>query len=218
MSSLEEIYRFHHREERGRNFAFFPDERAEFFRARLGTGKKILDVGCRDCAFTRLFAKGNSVIGIDIDAVSLESCRAAGIEARQVDLNASEWHFGEGSFDAVVAGEIIEHVYYPERFFGKFFRLLKPGGILVGSTPNAFSLKNRIRLLFGTKRGTPLEDPTHINHFSYKEIRNLLRHAGFQNCEVLPLIVKGYLKPFAKIAPGLIGFSLFFVGQKPEKQ
>lgn len=217
MSALDEIYRYHHREERRRDFALFPEERAAFFRKHLGKGKKILDIGCRDCALTKLFAEGNEVIGIDIDRGALESCAVAGIPARAVDLNAGDWGFGERTFDAAVAGEIIEHVYYPAAFLARVNALLKHGGVLVGSIPNAFSFKNRIRLLLGQKRGTPLEDPTHINHFSYREIRSLLAAAGFADILIDPLVVKRRYRLLARLAPGLVGFSLLFSCRKPER-
>lgn len=215
MSVLDAIYRYHHREERHRDFTLFPEERAAFFRHHLGTGKKILDIGCRDCALTKLFWEGNEVTGIDIDRDALESCRAAGIPVRAVDLNGADWGFPPETFDAAVAGEILEHVYYPGQFLKRIYTLLKPGGVLVGSTPNAFSLKNRIRLFLGRKRGTPLEDPTHINHFSYRELRSLLTGAGFANVRVEPLVVKRRYRLLGRASPGLVGFSLLFRGWKP---
>ncbi len=217
MSPLDAVYRRHHAEERGRDFALFPEERAVFFRAKIGRGKRVLDLGCRDCALTRLFAEGNEIIGVDVDAEALKQCRGCGFEARQLDLNEEEWRLAEGSFDAAVLGEVLEHVYYPERFLERVRRRLKPGGILVGSVPNAFSLKNRIRLLLGRKRGTPLEDPTHINHFSYRELGKLLAAAGFIAVSVKPLVVKRWLRPAAGLFPGLVGFSLLFSAGKPER-
>jgi len=80
----------------------------------------------------------------------------------------------------------------------------------VCSVPNAFSLKNRIRLLFGLKKNTPLSDPTHINHFTYAELESLLR-AHFSNVEVYGI---GRHKMLARVWPGMMAFNFVFVAKK----
>ena len=49
--------------------------------------------------------------------------------------------------------------------------MLRPGGQLVASVPNAFRLKNRLRFLLGRK---PEDDPTHLHMFSPADVRALL--------------------------------------------
>ncbi|MEK9153423.1 MAG: methyltransferase domain-containing protein, partial [Patescibacteria group bacterium] len=169
MSSLGELYSNHNSQERGRGFVIFGQERGCLFTKWLGQGKKILDLGCRDGALTKYYAKGNEILGCDIDQGGLEICRQEmGIETKLVDLNG-DWGLSPESFDAVVAAELLEHLYYPEKVLQKIAAVLKPGGVFVGSVPHAFSLINRLRILLGKKDGTPLADPTHINHFTYGE-------------------------------------------------
>ena len=50
-------------------------------------------------------------------------------------------------------------------------RVLRPGGTFVGSVPNAYRLKNRLRFVLGRK---PEDDPTHLQMFSSNDIRALL--------------------------------------------
>lgn len=50
-----------------------------------------------------------------------------------------------GSADTIIAGEVIEHMYNPIKFVRECHRVLKLGGMLVLSTPNTCSLKNRFR-------------------------------------------------------------------------
>ena len=103
---------------------------------------------------------------------------------------------------------MLEHLYYPEEVLKRLSKIIKPGGLLLGSVPNAFSLKNRLRLFFGQKQHTSLEDPTHINHFSYSELLKIL-NKDFQGAEIIPIIQKKY-KFLSKISPSLFSFMLFF--------
>lgn len=208
--SLEEMYTAHHRERRGECFVLQGGVRGAFLREAIGTGKNVLDVGCRDGALTRYYSPGNTVVGLDIDRDALRRAKEAlGIETRQLDLNGP-WSVPSGSFDAVVAAEVIEHLYHPEIVLGKINATLRPGGILVGSIPNAFSLANRLRLLRGMKEGTPLADPTHINQFSRQEFETLLKKY-FQEVEIIPLGRFAFLE---RLFPGLFSFMMLFRAKK----
>ncbi len=54
MSTIEEIYSHHHTKNRGNNCILLGDERGAFLRQRIGKGKRVLDIGCRDGALTAL--------------------------------------------------------------------------------------------------------------------------------------------------------------------
>ncbi len=207
---LEDIYRSHHAKRRGQDFILLGDERGAFLAEHIGTGKKVLDIGCRDGALTGAYANGNEVLGLDIDSVALGRAKEAlGIETRQTDLNG-DWGVSSASFDAVVAAEVIEHLYYPDTVFGKIADALKSGGMLLGTVPNAFSLANRARYLLKQKRNTPLMDPTHINHFTVEELYALLS-AHFADVRIIGL---GRLGPLAARFPQAFAFDLAFVGKK----
>jgi len=55
----------------------------------------------------------------------------------------------DNSVDIVIAGEIIEHLINPFRFLKEINRILKKGGELILSTPNAVDLKSRLKVIFG---------------------------------------------------------------------
>ena len=57
----------------------------------------------------------------------------------------------EGSFDVVVAGEIIEHVPNPDLLLREIRRALRPGGTLIVSTPNLVSWANRLLVPLGVQ-------------------------------------------------------------------
>lgn len=129
-----------------------------------------------------------------------------------MDLNGDWSELGGEKFDVIVAGEILEHLYYPEAVVAKVAKRLLPNGIFVGSIPNAFSIKNRIRYLAGKKKFTPLADPTHINHFNYKELAMLMAE-HFKEVEIVGL---GKYKKFIRLMPGLFSFILLFCAKSPQ--
>lgn len=210
--SLKKLYEEHHSTARDLGYSIMKGERGNLFAKLVGTGKRVLDLGCRDGSLTTFFAKGNKVLGVDIDEVSLKRAREnVGIETVSFDIQ-SDWTALSGkTFDAVVAGEFLEHIYYPDKVTAKVARVLTPEGIFVGSVPNAFSLKNRLRYLKGTKKYTPLSDPTHINHFSVKDLREMfLKH--FKECEIIGLGRYAFL---ARHFPNYFAFDLAFLAKNP---
>jgi 2-polyprenyl-3-methyl-5-hydroxy-6-metoxy-1,4-benzoquinol methylase len=208
--SLENIYRSHHNERRGEFFILQGSIRGDFLSKNIGTGKKVLDIGCRDGALTSKYSLGNNVTGLDIDGVALDKAsKNLGIRAIKTDLN-EDWPVENGTYDVVVAAEIIEHLYYPDAVLKRINKALKEGGVLLGSLPNAFSLKNRFRYLLGRKKNTPLSDPTHINHFSRKEFESLLSK-NFKEFETYPIGRYAFLDKFF---PGLFCFMFMFKAKK----
>lgn len=206
-SSTQQVYEKHHLEHRESGFSIMEQERGTLLKRFIGKGKKVLDTGCRDGALTKYFAESNEVLGIDIDASALREAKASlGIEIMNIDLNGNWQELADRKFDVVVAGEVLEHLYYPEEITLKAKKHLKEGGIFLGSVPNAFSLKNRLRYLLGQKKYTPLSDPTHINQFSYMELQSILKN-HFKYFEIIGL---GRYHKLSKWFPNAVAFDLFF--------
>ena len=176
--SLQERYEEHHRERRDEGDFVFVPERIPLFVAAIGQGKRVLDLGCRSGALTQHFLAGNSVVGLDVDAAALEKAAALGIEPVQANVEAP-LPFEDGSFDAVVAGELLEHLQFPDALVSEIHRVLRPGGALVGSVPNAFRIQSRLRFLRGRP---PEDDPTHLRMFSAGAVRALL--SAFDDIEI----------------------------------
>jgi len=171
--SLSEQYERHHRERRDEGDFVFVPERIPLFQQAVGRGRRVLDLGCRSGALTRHFIDGNQVVGLDVDRVALEKAAQLGIEP--VVANVEEpLPFEDASFDVVVAGELLEHLQFPEALVAEARRVLRRGGVFVGSVPNAFRVQSRLKFLRGRP---PEDDPTHLHLFSPDAVRELL--AGF---------------------------------------
>jgi SAM-dependent methyltransferase len=173
--SLEQLsrrYAEHNRLERGAGFVFAGRERVELFRRYVGgPDRRVLDLGCRDGALTREYAAGNEIVGVDADREALAEAARLGIETHWADLD-QPLPFDDESFDAVVAGELLEHLRNPLGTVAETRRVLRPGGVFVASVPNVYRLKNRLRFLVGRE---PDQDPTHLQMFSPDDVRALLR-------------------------------------------
>jgi SAM-dependent methyltransferase len=208
VSSLErasERYREHHAAERSPDFVFGAHERPEWFRRHVGgPGVRVLDLGCRTGALTRAYLDGNDVVGVDVDQDALSEAASLGIQTRWADLDAP-LPFEPESFDAAVAGEVLEHIRDPARLIADVLTVLRPGGRLVGSVPNAYRLKSRLRFLVGRE---PEEDATHLHLFSPRTVRELL--AGFEARQFD--FVTGR---FVRLSPRLFANTILFTARKP---
>lgn len=99
-------------------------------------GRLVLDAGCGVGGLTRaLTAAGARVIALDIGPqLAAETRRRCRCEAVVGSLTAL--CFPSGAFDAVLSSEAVEHTPDPEASVLELYRVVKPGGRLVLSTPN----------------------------------------------------------------------------------
>jgi SAM-dependent methyltransferase len=107
------------------------------FAARIVRGRSVLDAASGEGFGARILAETAArVTGVELDegAVAHARGRYPGIDFQTGDVTALP--FPDGSFEAVVSFETIEHVDGPERAIAEFRRVLAPGGILLVSTPN----------------------------------------------------------------------------------
>jgi SAM-dependent methyltransferase len=165
-SKTAEVYQQHHQQGGRLGTTVHEARRTELFKGWIGTGKDVVDLGCRDGRLAHNYAEGNRLLGCDIDSNSLQrASEMFGMKVKQIDLNM-QLPFSDDSFDVAVLGEVLEHLPYPWETLGEIRRILRCGGILVGSVPLAYHMSDRFRVLKG-KRLRSASDPTHLRFFSY---------------------------------------------------
>lgn len=88
-----------------------------------------------------LYDRGFRVTAVDLDPAKW-ACQSVG--CTRVDLN-SILPYETDTFDFVVSVETIEHLENPFQFLREIYRVLKPGGHMIVSTPNVHSFKSRMK-------------------------------------------------------------------------
>jgi methionine biosynthesis protein MetW len=141
-------------------------KRTEIFLKWVGSGKKVLDLGCYDGRDSSLFLKqNNEVHGVEILEKPARLAKSRGIKVKVFDLHKKDWPFEDNTFDCVVAGELIEHVENADTFLSNIHRILKPSGTFIVSTPNIASLGRRFLLLVGKNPFIEISTHEEINGF-----------------------------------------------------
>jgi len=150
------------------NYWFRRHEAAYLFAlARLRTGP-VLDAGCGEGFGTRILSRRADLVeAIDFDAAA--AAHAQGryqderIHVRQGDV--ANLPYPDAHFAGAVFFQVIEHLPDQPRAVAELARVLRPGGVLVCSTPN--------RLTFSPGRDAPL-NPFHTREFNAAELAELL--------------------------------------------
>ncbi len=120
------------------------DEIGLILKRYLSSGR-VLDIPCGDGVNAGQLAKA----GFDVECADLfpERAEAKGFECRKCDMT-KRLPYDDESFDAVLHSEGIEHVDNQLSMLAEFRRILKPGGILIVTTPNILALSSRVNFLF----------------------------------------------------------------------
>lgn len=150
-----------------------------------GRDKLVLDVGCAagDTA-QALVDRGCTVSGVDIDAEAAELARAVLDELVIADIDRTPLseHFKAESFDAIIFGDVLEHLVDPWAALRDAATLLRPEGQILVSIPNVAHAAVRLALLQGrwdyTDKG--LLDRTHLRFFTLQSVCELLESAGLE--------------------------------------
>jgi ubiquinone/menaquinone biosynthesis C-methylase UbiE len=135
------------------------------FAGKFVKDKRVLDVACGSGIGTDYLLKAGarSCLGLDIDRGAIEYARAVYKGCDFVQCDAASLCLLDGTVDAVVSFETIEHVKDQTKFLLECRRVLRPGGILVCSTPN--------RTLYRWEE----DNPFHFQELTVAEFSELLK-------------------------------------------
>jgi 2-polyprenyl-3-methyl-5-hydroxy-6-metoxy-1,4-benzoquinol methylase len=134
------------------------------------------------------FATCAKALGCDVFLYELSSDRVDyAISQGIVCINNSQLINYKNSFDFILLNQVLEHVPYPKKFLDEIYLLLKPGGIMFVSVPNANVFSNYI------EKG-PFQPLEHINCFTPKSLRLLVENANFTIINSNPVFTKITIK------------------------
>jgi SAM-dependent methyltransferase len=135
-------------------------------------GRDVLEAGCGEGYGADLIAGvARRVIGLDYDETTVAHVRARYPRVDMRHGNLAALPLAPASVDVVVNFQVIEHLWDQPQFVAECRRVLRPGGLLLMSTPN--------RITFSPGRDTPL-NPFHTRELNAAELRDLLTGEGFE--------------------------------------
>lgn len=146
---------------------------------------RLLDAGCAWGYGTRHFTrKSREVVGLEPDPVSAAVFRERYPHLEIVESTMEQIPLADESFDVIVALDSLEHVQDERRSLAELYRVLKPGGTLIISTPHrgAFgfldreNLAPRVAAVLRRRARTPR---VHHRHYSLADLRRLLDGSPF---------------------------------------
>jgi SAM-dependent methyltransferase len=149
---------------------------------RDGRGRRALDAGAADGFLAeRLTAGGWRVTAVERDPEQAARARARGQAVLVADL-AEAAPLVDGPFDAIVYGDVLEHLSDPLAVLAALNQRLADGGVVIASVPNVAHVWVRLLLLLGrfdyADRG--ILDRTHLRFFTRKSFLALLDQAGLR--------------------------------------
>lgn len=137
-----------------------------------------VDVGGGAGEFARIVSDlGYGVTVVDGDPRNIANLIEDGVQAVLADLNLPIDGLTDASYDGASLIEVIEHITHAERLISEVYRVLKPGGVLLFSTPNAAWWHDRARALWGRP---PAAEGYHYRFFTVKTARALCEQTGFR--------------------------------------
>jgi SAM-dependent methyltransferase len=145
---------------------------------------RALELGCARGAFLQqLRERGWGCIGIEPSPEAARRAAEGGFDVRVGTLESvvadDPRTFALGSFDAIFAWMVVEHLHDPVATLRLARELLKPGGTVSFSVPNYGCWE---RPLFG-RMWHALDLPRHLQHFTAASLRRLLQASGFELVE-----------------------------------
>lgn len=189
------------------------EQRRPYLLRHVPEGARILHVGCTGwpstgqaladgSLFHAQLAKRGDVVGIDISEPGLDLLREAGYD------NVYSWdatklsQFEERGFDCVVASDVIEHLSSPGDLLDGVASVLKPGGLLILSTVNAFSLETLVKLPFNWES----VHAEHTCYFSYATLKELVSRYSFTLENAAYYHEQGWQGPYTSI-PHVVSYA-----------
>jgi len=169
------------------------------------SAQRIAEFGCGTGAFARAVRQRCTgvvhYVGIELMADELTKARDALDVAlvrnldqtpnwsNDTELTAALVH---DSFDHVIFGDVLEHLYEPHRVLTQAVTCLRPGGSALVCIPNVQHWSVMAQLIRGhwPQQDAGLFDRTHIRWFALTDMRQLLQQAGLVVEKIIPRVFK----------------------------
>ena len=141
----------------------------------------VVDAGCGEGYGAAILARrARVVIGTDLDAPTLHHASRRYSSPRFLRCDVARIPLGTESVDAIVALQVVEHLVDADGFARECARILRPGGVLVVSTPNRPTFPSGM-------------NPFHVHEYDAADLATLLQ-ASFSRVRLLGLVHRAPLR------------------------
>ena len=161
--------------------------------------EKILDIGCGAGSLAFYYAsKGNKVVGIDISGSAIESAKKSAKLLKLKNIEFEVMNFPTQAlrekFDRVICSEVIEHLEDDTLALDKIYKLLKPHGKAIITTPSKNAPLHRLGYAknFDIRVG-------HLRRYTMEELVKKSKKAGFKIIETKK--TEGVVRNFLYLSP-----------------
>jgi 2-polyprenyl-3-methyl-5-hydroxy-6-metoxy-1,4-benzoquinol methylase len=153
---------------------------------RVPIGARVLDVGCASGYSVEPLRRDRQCAYVDGVEMSEPDAREAARVCREVVVGSAEEEATyaelQGPYDAILFGDVLEHLRDPQRALRAVAPLLAPGGVVICSIPNVAHYSIRAHLLGGRfdYADSGILDRTHLRFFTRESMLGLLRDSGYE--------------------------------------
>jgi len=160
------------------------NKRCKQINKRVDKPGKILDIGCA----TGIFLDGMKKLGWEVAGIEPNE-KAADYARKRFNIDVftgylHEVNLRDESFDVITLWDVLEHVPDPNEFINNVYKLLKPGGLIIASLPNANAWE---RYLF-REYWVGWEIPRHYRSHTPDTITKFLKRYSFKNIKIFSFI------------------------------
>lgn len=154
----------------------------------MGSKDTILDVGCEYGPVTAfLHDKGYNITGIDINSKVIAEAKKKypGVKFKVVKQKVGSLDYMNfGKHKVYILWGVFEYLFDPERFLQKIKKELKPGAVVIFTSPNICSFSKRVRSILGVN---PNRDRECFKTYNVTQIKRLIKKVGFKNVQITTL-------------------------------
>jgi GT2 family glycosyltransferase len=145
---------------------------------------RVLEVGCgcgSTLAHIQYLYPNATVKGVELSEMPAR-IGSNSLDIIQGNIETLELPYEEGFFDYIIFGDVLEHLFAPEKVLRRMKEYLAPGGTILCSIPNLMHASVIIPLLNGVfeYRDAGILDRTHIRFFTLQSVYRMFEQAGYQ--------------------------------------
>ncbi len=177
----------------GKATTYFSNARSDFVRLLpRDTSARVLEIGCGTGATGALaMARGRAghYVGVELMENVAAQAREVLPEVHVGDVERMEFDWQPAAFDALILSEVLEHLVEPGRLLRRLARYVRPGGMVLASSPNIAHWKVLRELANGrfNLADQGVFDRTHLRWFTPATFVGMFEEAGFRVDHVGPV-------------------------------